>query len=137
MPEVTVRRAKTWKATERKVAQRLGAERNSKKGLGEDVPDVIAGPFAVEVKHRRKLPALLRQAMAQAVRNARDEQTPVVVLHETGQRHDDDCVIMRLADFERWYGSLETGERLIDQSWVGDEPNPTIAEGEETCTAKP
>ena len=56
------------------------------------------------MKTRRKLPQWLRAAVEQAQRNADDGGVPLVVLHETGRRHDNDVVLMRLADFERWFG---------------------------------
>jgi hypothetical protein len=87
----------------------LGGERTSKRGLGSNAPDVLAGGFAVEVKHRRTLPAWLTAAMAQSARNAPDGALPLVVLHEAGQRHADDLVVLRLADFREWFGDLEDG----------------------------
>jgi hypothetical protein len=53
------------------------------------------------VKTRRRLPAWLLSALAQAVRAARAGQVAVVVLHQTGRRHADDLVLLRLGDLER------------------------------------
>ena len=87
---------KTWKAAERAIAAMLGGERVG--CTGEATADVLTEGLAVEVKTRKLLPAWLKDAMRQAVDNA-DDKTPVVVLHEVGQRHDGDLVLLRLADF--------------------------------------
>jgi hypothetical protein len=91
--------SKTWKAVERAVARRLGGRRVPVTGRG-GAPDVEHERFAVEVKHRKELPAWLKEAMAQAEAAARDGKVPVVVLHERGQRHADDLVVLRLGDLE-------------------------------------
>jgi len=101
---------KTWKQTERAIAARLGGERVGNRGTG--TPDVTTSWASVECKTRKVLPGWLQDAMAQAVRNARPETLPLVVLHEVGQRHDDDLVVVRLADFVQWFGEVtERDER--------------------------
>jgi len=98
-------RTNTWKSTERAVAAQLGGQRVPITGRQRgDVPDVQHDWLAVEVKHRKALPAWLHDAMAQAVAAQRDGQLPVVVLHEAGQQHDDDIVCVRLRDFVEWFG---------------------------------
>ena len=87
-----------WKRTERAIARRLNGKRLGATGMA--TPDVVTERLAVEVKHRRELPEWLKGALAQAVNNAGD-RLPLVVLHEAGQRHADDLVVMRLADFEQ------------------------------------
>ncbi len=88
----------TWKATERAVARRLGGERVPAPGRAGR-PDVQHPVLSVEVKTRRRVPAWLLSAIGQAVRAAGPGQVGVVVLHQTGRRHDDDLVLLRLADF--------------------------------------
>jgi len=88
---------KTWKAVERAIAKRLGGERVGPSG--KSTADVITPTLAVEVKMRRRLPAWLTDAMAQAAA-ASDGRLPILVLHQKGQRHDGDLVILRLSDFE-------------------------------------
>ena len=93
---------RTWKATERAVASILGGQRAGPRGAH---PDVEHAWLAVEVKHRDKVPDWLKEAMAQAVRNSPGaSHLPVVVLHESGQRHGEDLVIIRLSDFVDWLG---------------------------------
>jgi hypothetical protein len=38
---------------------------------------------------------------------ASDGQLPVVVLHQKHKRHDDDLVLLRLSDFEAWFGGWQ------------------------------
>jgi len=93
---------KVWKAVERKLARRFGTTRV---GARDDVQmDIDAGHLSIEVKHRDKLPKWIKDAVVQAIRNAGVSQLPIVILHESGQRHDNDIVMMRLKDYEEWYG---------------------------------
>lgn len=87
---------------ERTIAKRLGGQRVG--AAGRAAADVQTHWLAAEVKHRRRLPQWLKDALAQAVAGANDEQLPVVVLHEAGGRHDDDLVLLRLRDFQEWFG---------------------------------
>ena len=88
---------KLWKQTERAIAKRLGGERVGPRG--KSTADVLTSRLAIEVKTRRRLPAWLLDAMAQA-EAAADGRLPILVLHQVGQRHDGDLVVLRLADFE-------------------------------------
>lgn len=95
-----------WKQTEREVAKRLGGVRSGVVAQwgNPGVPDVVSDWLAVEVKSRRSLPWWLKDALAQARAGAGVEQLPIVVLHETNARHDDDMVMMRFKDFQDWFG---------------------------------
>ncbi len=95
---------KAWKRAERAIADHLGGQRIPITGRAG--PDVVSDWLAVEVKTRKALPKWLVEAVAQAVSGA-DGRLPIVVLHALGQRYSDALVIMRLADFEDWYGALE------------------------------
>jgi hypothetical protein len=91
----------SWKRTERAIASRLGGRRVPVTGRARgDAPDVEHPTLAVEVKHRKELPAWLKEAMAQAEAAARDGKIGVVVLHEAGSRHEQDLVVLRLGDLE-------------------------------------
>ena len=94
---------KTWKAVERTIAKRLGGKRIG--CTGQATADVVNDWLSVEVKTRKRLPAWLFRALAQAQLFAGDK-LPVVVLHETGSRHDNDVVVLRLKDFVDWFGEL-------------------------------
>jgi len=87
----------TWKHTERAIAKRLNGKRLG--ATGGATPDVITERLAVEVKHRKNLPEWLKDALAQAERNA-DNRLPLVALHEADKRHADDA-LLRLQDLER------------------------------------
>lgn len=92
----------TWKAVERAIAQRLGGQRVPITGRQRgSAPDVAHEEFGIEVKHRKALPSWLLDAMDQAVACSGDgAKLPVVVLHQAGQRHDNDLIVLRLKDFE-------------------------------------
>ena len=95
-----------WKRTERRVAAILGGQRIPITGRARgSAPDVDAGWLVVEVKHRRRLPGWLRMAVAQATASAAEFQLPVVVLHEHGQHHANDLVVLRLRDFVDWFAN--------------------------------
>jgi hypothetical protein len=96
---------KPWKATERRTAAILGGKRAPVSGRGRgDVPDVAHPWLCPEVKHRKRLPAWLLDAMDQARAAARSDQLPCTILHEAGRRHADSLVLVRLADFVEWFG---------------------------------
>ena len=95
----------SWKRTERRTAAILGGRRVPVSGRQRgDVPDVTHPWLSVEVKHRQSLPAWILGAMSQARAAARSDQLPVAILHESGQRHADNLVLVRLADFRDWFG---------------------------------
>ncbi|GIV61536.1 MAG: hypothetical protein KatS3mg044_0402 [Rhodothermaceae bacterium] len=55
---------KTWKAVERKVAERLGGRRVPVTGRSRgDAPDVAHAWLSIEIKHRARLPAWIEDAM--------------------------------------------------------------------------
>ena len=89
----------TWKQTERAIARRLEGQRIG--CTGQATPDVVTDSLSIEVKHRDQLPQWLMAAMAQAVTNAPAGKLPVLILHQSGQRHGNDLVVLRLADFGR------------------------------------
>lgn len=100
----------TWKAHERRTAKRLGGQRLG--ATGASTPDVIAGAghLLIECKQRAVLPAWLTAA-ARKIRQHAAAAGPlhlgVVVLHQTGQRSDDDLVVVGLKDWLAWYGGAE------------------------------
>jgi hypothetical protein len=67
--------------------------------------DVTHNRLSVEVKHRRKIPQWLKSAVSQAKRNAEPGKLALVVLHEHGQRSDQDLMILTLADFQDWFSA--------------------------------
>lgn len=89
------------KATERAVAKLTGGKRIGV--LGND--DVQAGPWSIEVKGRVRFSG--SAFMQQACRNCPKGKTPLVVVHVTGQRHANDLVMIRLADWLDYYGPLK------------------------------
>ena len=92
----------TWKHTERVIARRLNAQRAGP--TGRTGADVYSDWLSVEVKHREHLPLWLKAGLDQAATGAGEWRLPLLVLHEAGQRHDNDIVCLRLRDFEAWFG---------------------------------
>lgn len=88
---------------ERQTAKALGGERTGQYGG----TDVETERWAVECKERKTVPAWLTDAVAQAARHAGKGQTPIAVVHRLGARHDDDLVVMRMADFVAWFGEVD------------------------------
>lgn len=102
---------KSWKRAERMIAERLGGERLPITGRARgSAPDVQAPWCTAEVKTRRRLPLWLTEAVSQAAASAGDDQLPIVVLHQHGERYDDALVIMRLSDFTAWHGEISKPE---------------------------
>src|SRR5262245_1570973 len=81
---------KTWKHNERVIAGLLGGRRVPITGRQrDDVPDVAHDWLSIECKHRRSVPAWLRDALAQAVAAVAGKlKLPVVILHQHGTKHD-------------------------------------------------
>ncbi|MBA7472189.1 MAG: hypothetical protein GH156_00505 [Dehalococcoidia bacterium] len=92
---------KSWKRTKRRVARSFGGRCHSSREAG--VPDVEAGPFAIEVKERGRFPGWLRLALKQARRKAKIGQLPLVVLCQPGRT--DDMVLLSRSDFINWFGT--------------------------------
>ncbi|MEO5357717.1 MAG: hypothetical protein H7844_10520, partial [Nitrospirae bacterium YQR-1] len=94
------------KTTERAIAKRISGDRRGVLG-GEDISHPV---FSVEVKSRQKFVA--SEWMSQAIRNAPEGKTPLVVVHVNGQRHDNDLVVIRMRDFEDYNGRLLSEPQL-------------------------
>jgi hypothetical protein len=92
---------KNWKACERRIAEEIGGVRMPVSGRGRgDSPDVDHPSLSIEVKSRKKLPAWLLDAIAQAEAAASPDQIPVAVLHQDRSRYSDALVVMRLSRLE-------------------------------------
>ena len=70
----------------------------SGRGRG-DQPDIEHERFSIEVKDRTTLPRWLMDALDQAEAAKRGDKTPVVILHQKGQRHGSNLVLLRLDAF--------------------------------------
>ena len=83
-----------------KIAKRFGG-----KSVGTiEGQDVEHNIFSIECKKRKAF--IATGWMQQTVRNCPADKTPLLIVHVTGERHKNDMVIMRLEDFEAWYGKL-------------------------------
>jgi hypothetical protein len=104
---------KLWKQHERHIAKRFGSARTGPQG--KEGPDVITEWLCIEAKERDQLPAWLDDAIQQITACTPQDKLPVVILHGKGRRHDNDLVILRLKDFEDWFGGEKHGEMEIRQ----------------------
>ncbi len=84
---------------ERFVAQDLKGRRVGI--LGSE--DVLWRGIAIECKERKRLPAFLTRCMAQAESHA-EGGTAMVGLHELGQGHERDLVVLRYGEFKKMMG---------------------------------
>ena len=57
----------------------------------------------IEVKTRRKLPTWILGALQQAAQGCPGDRLPIVVLHQVGERHDRDVVLLTLSHFQEWF----------------------------------
>lgn len=73
---------KTWKHVERRVAEKLGGARVG--NSGRNTEDVAHPVFSIEVKHRKNMPQIVEESMAQCRRNKQEGKVPLVVLHSAG-----------------------------------------------------
>lgn len=99
----------TWKAVERRIARILGGRRTGP--LGKSSEDVAHKWLAVEVKHRKRLPEWIKDAISQATSAARPQgKLGIVVLHELNARWPDDLVLLRLGDFVDYFNPAGGGD---------------------------
>lgn len=80
------------KEVERAVAKKIGGRRVGI--LGQE--DISHEKFSIEVKSRKAFVA--EKWFQQAERNAKGK-VPLLIVHITGKRHDNDYVIIKLKDF--------------------------------------
>jgi hypothetical protein len=86
---------KKGKRVEKAIAKRLDGIRVGILGA----EDVLTEQFAIEVKTRKKFVAL--SWYQQAVKNAKKNKIPLLIVHISNKHHDNDLVILSLKDFEK------------------------------------
>lgn len=105
----------SWKRDELLIMRRLGGERipvngrrTSSKGYQ---PDGEHPWLAVSIKSRKAGLVVIQSMMSQAVKAAQwikrregKDKLPLGVYHVVGTHYDNALVVMRLADFEAWFG---------------------------------
>jgi hypothetical protein len=97
-----------WKDHERMMAKRLGGQRAGPTGkIGSDV---LHDHLAIEAKERKRKVAWLEDMLLQTKKAARPGQLPIVILHWLNARHNSDIVLLRLKDFEEWFGDVGNPE---------------------------
>jgi hypothetical protein len=95
-----------WKTAERRAAAALGGQRHIRFDRTESACDVDHDLLSVECKYRKRLPTLVKAAMAQAERYSDGAKIPAAVLFERGQRGG--FVVLRLADFAELFGEFRS-----------------------------
>ena len=110
---------KSWKAFERRIAERVGGKRIPVTGLDRAGADVVAGQFVYQAKLRRGLPSYLRTWIDGIVETAkRKNATGIVVWKQPGERVDDSIVLMKLKDWQKLHGAEKTKRPTAIQSSV-------------------
>jgi hypothetical protein len=105
----------SWKRAELEIARRVGGKRVPVSGRARgDAPDVQHPRLAIEVKHRKKLPEWLLDALDQVEKSAVLDQIPVVVLHEARQRYDRSLVLLRLEKLMELLSGIGAGAGVWD-----------------------
>ena len=96
----------TWKRIERQIAEMLGGERVPVTGRQRgSAPDIEHEVFSIEVKHRAGFPPhWLEDALKQAEASAKLGQLPIAIWHGKNRPIKESIVMLRLADFQDWYG---------------------------------
>lgn len=99
----TVKRNKAQgRAIQSKLAKRTGGDNIGTLG-GEDI-HFHDKPWSIEAKHCKKFVGA--KFMEQAEKNAPKGKTPIVIVHTLNQRMSKALVMIRLSDWEDWYGKL-------------------------------
>ena len=86
---------KTWKSVERRICRFFGCERELHEGV-PGWPDGISDRFTIQVKHRKKFPLWLEEALVMNELHNKGGRIPIVCLHSKGQRIEDTLVITRV-----------------------------------------
>ena len=108
----------SWKAAELKLARMLNGERVPVTGRVRGyAPDIEHQHLALEVKTRKRMPALLADGMDQAVKAAewyvkrgKGERMPALVIHQDGTHYSGALVVVRLKDAQDYWGFGEIKE---------------------------
>jgi len=101
MVHQAIRNKRQGKAVQKKVVESFGGVNIGTLG-GEDGWHPI---WSLEVKGLKKFVGT--KYMAQCIKNCKPGKTPLLVVHTTGQRHEEDLVIMKRKDWDYWFGKIE------------------------------
>lgn len=98
-----------WKQFERRICKRFGLVHLGGRRPG---PDGMSEWLKVECKLLKGvIPKWLEGALLQATTGAKKTQLPIAIIKEKGKNDDSSLVVMRLKDFEEWFG--KTGEAKV------------------------
>lgn len=89
---------------ERRIATYIGGKRIPVSGRARgDAADIDHDHLCPEVKYRKKLPAWLFDARAQAEASQTDMKLPVQIYVQRGMPAGEAFIVMRLEHFRSWY----------------------------------
>ena len=135
---------KAWKKFEREVARRLGGVRVPVTGLDRAAADVDAGPFKVQCKLRRNVPAYLTKWLdGITMTAAQSGSTGIVVWRAPNTPNDNALVILKLSDWTDWHGSDQAVQTKAPECPEalefdrGDGDTQTMSEQQDTSTPGP
>lgn len=92
---------KSWKAVERRIARRLGGERNPLSGIQGGAGthgDIIHSVFYGEIKHLQRAAILTLHAKTGEL-GRKEGKTPLTIIHKKGTEQYVVCI--DLSDFEK------------------------------------
>lgn len=100
MVHQAIRNKRQGKAVQKKVVESFGGVNIGTLG-GEDGWHPL---WSIEVKSCARFAG--EGYMVQCEKNCKENKTPLLVVHTTNQRHEDDLVIMRRKDWDLWFGKI-------------------------------
>jgi hypothetical protein len=100
MIHTAVRNKRQGRKVQTELAKRLGGDNVGTLG-GEDIK---MATMSVEAKHCAKFVG--EKFMEQAEKNCPEGKTAIVIVHTKGKRFARSIVLMRMGDWEDWYGKL-------------------------------
>lgn len=103
-----VKNRRRGKRVQRNLAKKLGGENLGILG-GFDIRLPL---FSIEVKSRKRF--LGEKFMEQAERNCEKSKTPLVIVHKTNSKYEEDLVIIRLKHFKE-LSSSEEAPNIVTQ----------------------
>lgn len=101
----------TWKKFELRVARIFGVERESKRGLGKSVPDVVAPVrfvkgliLSIECKLTAGLSKQVQVAIDESLKERKSTRhLPIAILKQKHDPDDNAVVAMRFKDFKKLF----------------------------------
>jgi hypothetical protein len=107
MDKLVLKNKRRGKAVQKKVVESLGGKNVGTLG-SEDGEHPI---WSIEVKSCKKFSG--KKYMNQCIKNCKEGKTPLLIVHVTGEHHNNDLVIMRRSDWDDWFGRLNNENKSM------------------------